>query len=153
MSLTVEEVSVDTPDVARLIAAHIAASRLHYDVEDCHTLDGAAMAETDTRLFAAIEEGQVLAIAGLKPIGPVAVELKSMFADEAARGRGIAKRLLAQVPERARDMGAREVFLEAGTDAYAAPARALYKAAGFETTPPFGTYVAREASTFMRLGL
>lgn len=69
--------------------------------------------------------------------GPTA-ELKRMWVDEATRGRGIARALLAAVEESARSAGCGRVVLETGT---AQPeAIGLYQASGYRPTPGFGHY-------------
>ncbi len=138
------------PPVAALVAAHHAASSLHYAAEDCHALDGVAMAEAGVLLHALRDREAVLGIGGLKPFGTGSVELKSMFVSETARGRGVARTLLEHLLAVAKAAGYDAIFLEAGrSDDYAAPARALYDRAGFVECPPFGPYVARAASLFL----
>lgn len=140
--------------IAALIEAHRAASRAHYAPEDCHSLDADTLIETRTEMHAAYDGATVLAIGGLKDLGRGKVELKSMFTAEAARGRGVAAALLAHLIAVARAAGQSEILLEAGrSDAYAAPARALYARAGFAECPPFGDYVAAPASIFMARAL
>lgn len=136
--------------IAGLIRTHHETGRLYYDEADCHSLDTTAVAETGTKMHAAWLDGVAVAIGGLKDLGGGAVELKSMHTSEAARGKGVASALLAHLLEVARTSGYRNIYLEAGrSDDYAAPARALYARHGFIECPPFGDYVARDASIFM----
>ena len=138
------------PGIADLIEAHHTASRRHYALEDCHAFDGATLVEGGVTLHAAWRDGVALGIGGLKPLGGGAVELKSMHTAAAARGQGVASALLRHLMDVARGQGHRRMLLEAGrTDAYAAPARALYARHGFRACPPFGDYVARDASIFL----
>ncbi|MEJ6393804.1 GNAT family N-acetyltransferase [Gymnodinialimonas sp. 2305UL16-5] len=139
-----------SPEIASLIETHHQTGRLYYAVEDCHSLDTSAVAETGVTMYAAWLDGQAVAIAGLKDLGDGQVELKSMHTNEVARGRGVATALLDHVMQAARDAGCHTILLEAGrSDTYAAPARALYARHGFSECPPFGDYVARPASIFM----
>ena len=65
-------------------------------------------------------------------------ELKRMYVAEAARGRGIAKAVLAHIVIEARAAGAPVLRLETGNRQHAAIA--LYRCAGFETCAAFGPY-------------
>ncbi|MFC7616983.1 GNAT family N-acetyltransferase [Actinokineospora soli] len=56
----------------------------------------------------------------------------------AARGRGYAKRMLAELETRARDAGHRRLILETGLKQ--PEAVALYRAAGYTDVPAFGHY-------------
>lgn len=65
-------------------------------------------------------------------------ELKRMYTTPAARGRGIARRMLAAVEESARAHGRRLLVLECGDKQ--PEAIALYSSAGYERIPNFGYY-------------
>lgn len=149
--LTVAEARPSDPAVAALIDAHRAAARRHYAPEDCHAEDADDLAAA--RMFAATHEGRIVAIGGYKRIAEGGAEVKSVFVDPDARGLGAGKALMAHLMDAARDEGITQLMLEAGTDAYAAPARALYARLGFTTRPPFGGYSAAQASTFMECQL
>jgi putative acetyltransferase len=157
-ALTLGPADPRDPAIAALVQTHHDTSRLQYDEADCHSLDTQAVAESGVAMFAAWLDGQAVAIGGLKPFGSTfasgAVELKSMHTSHAARGRGVATALLEHLLQAARDAGHADIYLEAGrADDYAAPARALYARHGFTECPPFGDYVAREASIFMTRAL
>ncbi len=67
-------------------------------------------------------------------------EIKRMFVVEAARGRGLARRILAHLETTAAAAGADALVLETGE---AQPdAIALYRAAGYVDIPRFGHYAA-----------
>jgi GNAT superfamily N-acetyltransferase len=65
-------------------------------------------------------------------------ELKRMFVVEAARGRGLARRLLAALEEDARAAGRVRMVLETGTRQ--PEAIALYTSSGYEPCTKFGYY-------------
>ena len=65
-------------------------------------------------------------------------ELKRMFTTKAARGRGLARRLLATVEESARGAGFRRLILETGERQ--PEAIALYRSAGYVRIDNFGFY-------------
>jgi ribosomal protein S18 acetylase RimI-like enzyme len=69
--------------------------------------------------------------------GPVA-EIKRMYVAPAARHRGLARQLLAELERTAAAAGHRRIVLETGS---AQPeAIALYRSSGYTPVPPFGHY-------------
>lgn len=72
-----------------------------------------------------------------------------MRTDPARRGEGIASALLEHVLADARSRGVTRISLETGATAFFAPARALYRRAGFDACPPFGSYRDDPHSVFM----
>ncbi|MFI5491010.1 GNAT family N-acetyltransferase [Actinoplanes sp. NPDC051859] len=65
-------------------------------------------------------------------------ELKRMFTIAAARGRGVARRVLAAIEESAREQGCKRVILETGDKQ--PEAIALYEKCGYERIEDFGYY-------------
>jgi len=66
-------------------------------------------------------------------------ELKRMYVRESARGRGVARLLLAHLERTAAESGIRRLVLETGV---AQPeAIALYRSSGYTDVEPFGHYV------------
>ncbi|MFC4145541.1 GNAT family N-acetyltransferase [Micromonospora mangrovi] len=65
-------------------------------------------------------------------------ELKRMYTSPAARGRGVARAVLAAVEESARDAGRKRIILECGDRQ--PEAIAMYTAGGYERIPNFGYY-------------
>ncbi|MFJ8952641.1 GNAT family N-acetyltransferase [Streptomyces sp. NPDC102381] len=65
-------------------------------------------------------------------------ELKRMFVVERARGRGLARRILAALEESARDAGRTRMVLETGV--HLPEAIGLYEADGYRPAPPFGPF-------------
>jgi len=102
------------------------------------------------------QDGALLGMALLKPLGPASCEIKRMFVDPAARGGGLGRQLLAALLAEARAIGYREAFLDSAP--YMAAAHRLYRAFGFE---PAETYPGGENDdpalarhlVFMRLAL
>ncbi|MFC9292246.1 GNAT family N-acetyltransferase [Streptomyces sp. NPDC057052] len=71
-------------------------------------------------------------------------ELKRMFVVRQARGRGLARRMLAELEEDARAAGRLRMVLETGTQQ--PEAIALYTSSGYEPCAKFGYYRFHEAS-------
>ena len=83
-------------------------------------------------------------------------ELLTIAVRPVYRRRGVARRLLAAIIDRAREAGARTLFLEVGADNPAA--RALYEAAGFQAVGARPAYYRRSEgpaadAVVMRLAL
>ncbi len=89
------------------------------------------------RFFVAAGGDELLGCAGWRAHGPDA-ELKRMFTAPSARGRGVARRLLAAIEESARADGRDRVILETGDKQ--PEAIALYISCGYERIADFGYY-------------
>ncbi len=76
--------------------------------------------------------------AGLRRIDERTAELKRMYVRSHARGRGIARALLAAAEREAERLGYAQIWLETGT--MQPEAVALYLTAGYEPVAPFGQY-------------
>src|SRR5581483_1455562 len=137
------------PDVRALLERHLAFARQTTPPEGVHALDVDALAGPGVTLFSYRRDGQVLGVGALRMLDAEHAELKSMHTVEAARRRGVARALVDHLVEVARAHGARRVSLETGTMEAFAPARALYRAAGFEPCEPFGEYVGSPTSACM----
>jgi putative acetyltransferase len=79
-------------------------------------------------------------------------ELKRLFVSPAARGQGLAQRLLARLEAEAVGRGCQLLQLETGP--YQPEALGLYARCGYERRGPFGGYADDPLSVFMekRLG-
>jgi GNAT superfamily N-acetyltransferase len=75
------------------------------------------------------EDGVPVACAGLRPLAPGTGEIKRMFVAAPARGRGHARRLLAELEAIARAAGHERILLL--TTETLTEARALYASAGY----------------------
>lgn len=74
-------------------------------------------------------------------------EIKSMFVDEAARGKGVADAILRQIEDQARSLSLPVLKLETGNILHAA--HRLYARHGFTPCEPFGDYPEIASSVFM----
>jgi predicted GNAT family N-acyltransferase len=107
---------------------------LHVDAEEPWLRAPAeAYRRWDGRLWVVELDGTVVACCGVKPSGPDAVELKSMYVAAHARRRGIARRLEALVREEAARRGAARVVL--WSDTRFTEAHATYAAMGYTQLP------------------
>lgn len=149
-------IDVDDPrrdDVVRLLEEHLADMYATSPAESVHALDPAALATPDLTFWTAREAGVLLGCVALKQLTEHHGELKSMRTSAVARGSGVGRRMLGHVIDAAGARGWRRLSLETGTQDFFAPARGLYRSAGFVECEPFGEYVRDPSSVFMTVAL
>jgi putative acetyltransferase len=149
-------IAVDDPrvgDVRALLERHLAFTNATSLPEDMHALDIDELCEPSVTFFSLREGGELLGVAALKRIDDGHAEIKSMHTAEAARGRGVARRLVAHLLDVARERSFRRVSLETGSGPPFAAARGLYASAGFTPCGPFGDYPDSPNSAYMTLTL
>src|SRR3546814_13052678 len=94
-----------------------------------HALDLAALRAPEITFWTAWEGARLLGCGALKALSDTHGEIKSMHTAQAARGRGVARRMPAHIVAAARWRGYRRLRLETGSMEGIDPARAL--SAGF----------------------
>jgi putative acetyltransferase len=141
------------PAVVALLEEHVSELRSMSPPESTHALDLAGLQAADVTVWVAREGDLVLGCGALKQLTPGHGEIKSMRTAGAAQRRGVARLVLAEILDEARRRGMTRLSLETGSDAFFAPAHALYEAHGFTECPPFGSYRADPLSTFLTLDL
>ena len=90
------------------------------------------------------EDGVPAACGALRVLDDAAVELKRMYVAPAARGRGLARAVLARIEDEARRRGFAVSRLETGT--WQPDAIALYESSGYHEIPLFGDYAGAPQS-------
>lgn len=93
-------------------------------------------------------DAQPVACGGWRARGDGTAELKRMYVAPAARGRGAARAILAELERTARQTGHNRIVLETGLRQ--PEAIALYTSAGYTPVPRFGYY--KDASESVHLG-
>lgn len=151
--MTISRADFADPRLAAFLQAHLDDMEPTAPPESRHALDLASLQRPGVRLWVATDEDGIVGTAALSALDAQHEELKSMRTEPRARGRGIARGLLAHVLDDARARGVARVSLETGSMAFFAPAHALYASAGFEPCGPFGSYRDDPLSTFMTLVL
>ncbi len=81
------------------------------------------------------ERGEAIACGGVKRLEPEIAEIKRMYVGPSHRGRGIARRLLAELEGQARRLGYAVARLDTGPDQPAA--RRLYESSGYRPIEPY----------------
>ncbi|HVI91619.1 MAG TPA: GNAT family N-acetyltransferase [Dongiaceae bacterium] len=118
-----------------------------YPAESNHLLDPRTLAAPHIDFFVARWNGDAIGCAALVAGEGGEGELKRMFVDDAARGRGAGRALLARIEATAQAKGIHVLQLETGGEQ--PEALGLYRAAGFRERGPFGAYKPDPLSLFM----
>ncbi|SFI91968.1 GNAT family N-acetyltransferase [Jannaschia pohangensis] len=133
------------PECAALLAQSHALMQSMFTPDECHFLDIDRLCAPHIRFFAATEGDRTLGIGAIALHDDYA-EVKSMFTDPAARGRGVADAIVQTLIRAAAAEGRVAMKLETGTGLDAA--HRLYARHGFTPCGPFGAYVESPASLF-----
>jgi GNAT superfamily N-acetyltransferase len=84
-------------------------------------------------------DGQAIGCATLRPMDPETAEVRRVYVTPAARRRGVARSLLAELERRAVEFGYSILRLETGNRQ--PEAIALYESCGFRRISPYGSHV------------
>lgn len=142
-----------TPDLDLLFERHHAFCHADTPPESIHMMNRHQLAEQMAVFLVMRQNGQPIGMGALKWLAGAAIELKSMHIIDEFRGQGAARTMLDALIEAARSEGAEKIFLETGAQPSFAPARGLYRRAGFTDCPPFLGYTEDPMSTFLVLDL
>ena len=139
--MRIEILPYDHADSVALIAEVQQEYRVRYGEEDLTPVDPAQFAPPLGLFLVAYLDDRPVACGGWRvhngPDGPEA-ELKRMYVAPAARGRGVARAVLAELERTAVEAGYRRMVLETGSRQ--PEAIALYASAGYLEVPGFGYY-------------
>ena len=142
-----EPVPADTPPASDLVAAMVAEMALVYGPIDVPGMPSATPADFapphGTFLVGFDDDGAPVCGGGIKRLDDEAAEIKRMYVVPSARGRGLARVLLAALEDAARDLGYTIVRLDTGPRQ--PHAQALYEAAGYR---PIGNFNANPVASF-----
>jgi len=141
------------PDIQAIIAAHLAHSWAATPQTSCHTMTVEDLASEPGLRFWALFDGEVaLGCGALKPLGDGTAEVKSVHVTEAARGRGLARKIMEHLEAEARAAGHSALVLETGSSALPAydAARGLYERLGYTYCDVLPGYRRDSNSAFMR---
>lgn len=136
-----------------LLEAHRQNMFEHSPPECVFALDLEGLRQPDVSLWTAWNGEDLLGCGALKALSATQGEIKSMRTAAAHVRKGVAARILAHIIGVARSRNYTQLWLETGTVAAFAPARALYARHGFVECGPFAGYVEDPYSVFMVLAL
>jgi putative acetyltransferase len=130
---------IDSPEGDALARAHLAEMERRYGEED--EWDGLAADQLapphGTFLMAWVDEDAV-GCGGVRRIDDTTGEIKRMFVHEQARQQGIARAVLNELEQAAKELGYERLILETGTKQ--PEAIALYESHGYHAIEPYGVY-------------
>jgi putative acetyltransferase len=147
MPIQVEHIATPTDDARTLIGELDAELNAAYLAEQRHGLNMDRIFQPNVRFFIARLDGQPVGCGGIALTDGVA-ELKRMYVRPSARGRGVARAILALLESEALAHGFTRVMLETGNAQLAAIR--FYEAAGFTRCAAFGDYAAMPPATIER---
>jgi putative acetyltransferase len=146
-TLTIRQEPPNQPDVIPLIAALDAQMTALYPAESNHLLDVAALSDPAVSFLVVRDDREAIGCGAILRDPRGWGEIKRMYVRPDQRGRGIGRRVLAELEKLARDARLPLLRLETGT--HNAEALALYRRAGFIERGAFGDYAADPLSVFM----
>jgi putative acetyltransferase len=146
-TLTIRPEPPDQPDVIPLIEALDAQMTALYPPESNHLLDIAALSDPAVTFLVVRDGAEVVGIGALLNDPRGWGEVKRMYVPPQQRGRGIGKRVLAELEAVAR--AARLPLLRLETGIHNPDALGLYRGAGFVECEAFGDYKPDPLSVFM----
>jgi len=136
ISIVVESPLQD--DVRALVAALNETTLGLTPPEHCHHMTVEQMAQPDTTLFVARENGAAVAMGALRRHANGWGEVKRMFTAPSHRGKGLGAAIVAHVEQLAREEGCSRLVLETGSNFDAAIH--VYTRAGFAPCEPILDY-------------
>ncbi|MGN6609565.1 MAG: GNAT family N-acetyltransferase [Jatrophihabitans sp.] len=142
----IEARRVDDPAVAPLIAAVQRYYVETYGGEDDDPTPPEAFAPPHGVFLLGREQGRAVAMGGFRRVDDRTVEIKRMYVDPSARGRGWGRRMVRALEREARAAGATRVVLNTGFRQQAAIA--LYEAEGYVPGGRFGHYADQPGALF-----
>jgi putative acetyltransferase len=151
--MIIREDDLSGPEIAALLKVHLDHMHATSPPESTHALDLDGLRVPEITLWTLWDGATLLGCGALKELDAGHGEIKSMHTAAAARGRGVARRLLQHIIETARQRGYRRLSLETGSTAEFAAAQGLYRGFGFQDCGPFAGYVLDPFSVFMTLEL
>ncbi|RWL77229.1 MAG: GNAT family N-acetyltransferase [Mesorhizobium sp.] len=148
------EIAVETPlqDDVRALVAELNAALLELTPpEHCYHLTVEQMADKDTTVFIARDNGLAVGCGALKRHDEATGEVKRMYTRPSHRGRKIGAEIVGRVEALARQEGLTRLVLETG-DRHPA-AWTVYERAGFTRCGPVLDYPDSEWSVFYEKSL
>jgi putative acetyltransferase len=144
------EVSRETPrqdDVVALIRQSDELMHTLYPAESNHLVNIDSLAQPRVHFFVAREQGRAFGCGAFVLGADGQAEMKRVFVDPAARGKGIARLIMETLEREAALLGVTLMQLETGIKQ--PEAIALYRKFGYVERGPFGSYQPDPLSLFM----
>ncbi|MGA2826242.1 MAG: GNAT family N-acetyltransferase [Streptosporangiaceae bacterium] len=138
--MRIEAVAYDHPDAARLIGEVQQEYVIRYGGVDDSPVDPAEFTPPSGLFLVGYDGDAAVVCGGWRACGPgdTDAEIRRMYVVPAARGRGLARRMLAELERTARDAGHQRMILETGRPQ--PEAVALYRSSRYTEIPAYGYY-------------
>ena len=146
MTLTVQTGDPRDPAVVKLLEQSHALMNELFPADSCHYLEIDDLCVPEITMLTIKDGDQIIGCGALSNKSTYG-ELKSMFVDPTARGKGAADRLITELTALAKSQDLPFLRLETGEKLVAAIK--LYEKHGFTRRGPFGEYPDHPDSTFM----
>jgi putative acetyltransferase len=150
MAITIAAERPTDPEVRELIGELEAILAPLYPDESRHGYAAERLVDRRVRFLVVRVDGEIAGCGGVELDGDSG-ELKRMYVRERWRGRGLARRLLAELERIAAEAGATVLRLETGV--HQREAIGLYRSCGFHERGPFGSYRDDPLSLFFERSL
>ncbi len=137
--ISIEEVDPTSEEASALIQALDAELAQRYPAEPIFGIDVPAFTAAGGVFLVLRHAGVAQACGAFRPCAAGVAEIKRMFVQPGARGRGYSRLLLRALEGRAESAGFGELVLETGERQ--PEAIGLYVASGYQQIPRFGEYV------------
>jgi len=144
--LTVEPRRYDSAEVQALVESVQQEYVERYGGPDAAQVDPAQFEPPDGLFLVGLLDGQPVATGGWRRLPGGDAELKRMFVVTAARRRGIARALLAELERSAANAGISRLVLNTGLEQ--PEAIRLYESSGYTPVPGFGHYADAPRALF-----
>lgn len=146
MDFRIEARPYDDPDVLRLVAAVQQEYVVRYGGPDAAAVAPGEFSPPAGLFLVGILNGEPAVTGGWRRIDDGTVEIKRMYVLDAARRRGLARLMLAELEATALAAGAHRVVLNTGSQL--PEAIALYESSGYLLTAGFGHYACTPGAIF-----
>ena len=150
MTISIEYASPRHHEIRNLLLASHDLMGSLFPAEANHFLSIDALCDATIHFFGVRVDG-VYRACGALAVKNGYGELKSIFTDPSARGRGLGQMIIRHIERTAKDLGLSQLKLETGSLLH--DAHRLYEREGFVPCGPFGEYETAEFSVFMNKDL
>lgn len=147
MEIELEDLS--SSDIIDLIEQHHVDMNKHSPPESIHALKILELKHSSITFWSARVAGELAGCGAIKELDDKSGELKSMRTSSKYLRKGVAKALLINIIETAKNRGYSKLNLETGSMNAFLPARRLYEEFGFTYCSPFSDYKEDPNSVFM----
>ncbi len=151
IDLELRAVGLNDPEAEGLERRLMAEMDDRYGTWGPSPISAEGFVQPDGCFLVARDHGQAIGCGGFRRIGDGRAEIKRMYVDPTARGRGVGCRILQTLEELAAAAGYHEMWLETGAEQ--PEAISLYVSAGYRPAPRYGEFRADPRSRCFRLVL